>query len=364
MKKQPKVSILVPCYNVEKYLPQCLDSIVNQTLEDIEIICINDGSTDNTLNIIKDYAKRDSRIVIIDKPNEGYGKSMNRGLDAATGEYVGIVESDDWVDTDMFANLAKIADKTKVDVVKSNFYEYTTENGETNKKVYNVPHQDIDKIINPRIQSGIFWGCAAIWSAIYKRSFLIKNNVRFLETPGASYQDTAFNFKVFAMAPHAWLTEHAFLHYRCDNTNSSVKSSGKICCICDEWDEIDRYVSEHFSKTSNIWRLIPHIKYGGYLWNSNRLADAERTKFLKNRFQKDFKYYIQNGLFQKIYFDDKRWNDILLSIWPESVLLKIRKAIFNIIRPLYKTKIFNSYKEYYLFGIKIHKKQLPELNAH
>ena len=83
---QPKVSILVPCYNVEKYLPQCLDSIVNQTLKDIEIIVINDGSTDSTLDIIKQYAKNDKRIKIIDKENEGYGKSMNRGLDAATGE--------------------------------------------------------------------------------------------------------------------------------------------------------------------------------------------------------------------------------------------------------------------------------------
>ena len=96
--KQPKVSILVPCYNVEKYLKQCLDSIVNQTLQDIEIICINDGSTDSTLDIIKQYAKNDDRFVVIDKQNEGYGKSMNRGLDAATGEYIGIVESDDWIE--------------------------------------------------------------------------------------------------------------------------------------------------------------------------------------------------------------------------------------------------------------------------
>ena len=101
-KHQPIVSILVPCYNVEAYLRECLDSIVNQTLTDIEIICINDGSTDGTLGIIKEYAAKDKRIKIIDKENEGYGKSMNRGLDAATGEYVGIVESDYLDEPDMF----------------------------------------------------------------------------------------------------------------------------------------------------------------------------------------------------------------------------------------------------------------------
>ena len=89
----PAVSVLIPCYNVEKYLRQCLDSVVNQTLKDMEILCINDGSTDSTPAVIKEYAAKDSRIRVIDKPNSGYGDSMNRALDAATGEYVGIVES-------------------------------------------------------------------------------------------------------------------------------------------------------------------------------------------------------------------------------------------------------------------------------
>ena len=92
----PKVSILVPICNVERYLRQCLDGLVNQTLEDIEVICINDGSTDSSLSIIREYERRDQRIVVIDKPNSGYGDSMNRGIDTARGEYVGIVESDDF----------------------------------------------------------------------------------------------------------------------------------------------------------------------------------------------------------------------------------------------------------------------------
>lgn len=118
------VSILVPIYNVEKYLEKCLDSLISQTLRNIEIICINDGSTDNSFSIIKNYAARDNRIIIINKKNTGYGDSMNQGLSKAKGEYIGIVESDDFVDKKMYEDLYNIALKYCADIVKSSFYEY------------------------------------------------------------------------------------------------------------------------------------------------------------------------------------------------------------------------------------------------
>lgn len=93
----PKVSLLVPICNVERYLRECLDSAVAQTLKDIEIICINDGSTDSSPDIIREYMERDPRVKMIDKANSGYGDSMNRGLEMACGEYVGILESDDFM---------------------------------------------------------------------------------------------------------------------------------------------------------------------------------------------------------------------------------------------------------------------------
>ena len=129
-----KVSIIVPVYNVEKYLRQCMDSIIVQTLKDIEIICIDDGSTDSSGGILDDYASKDDRIRVIHKENSGYGNSMNIGLDAATGEYVGIVESDDYADENMFQTLYRIADENKLDVVKSSFFYYYTEPIEKNEK--------------------------------------------------------------------------------------------------------------------------------------------------------------------------------------------------------------------------------------
>ena len=106
---QPAVSLLIPIYNVERYLPECLDSAVGQTLMDIEVICINDGSTDSSPEIISRYAAKDDRIKVIDKPNSGYGCSMNLGLQEATGEYVGILESDDFFEPDALESLYRAA---------------------------------------------------------------------------------------------------------------------------------------------------------------------------------------------------------------------------------------------------------------
>ena len=103
----PKISIIVPIYNTNKYLNECLISLQNQTLKDIEIICVNDGSTDNSLDIIMEYIN-DNRFIIINKNNSGYGDSMNQGLNFANGEYIGIVESDDFVDIEMFKSLYRI----------------------------------------------------------------------------------------------------------------------------------------------------------------------------------------------------------------------------------------------------------------
>lgn len=113
----PKVSILMPACNVEKFLRECMDSVVNQTLEDIEIICIDDGSKDATGDILDEYAEKDSRIKVIHKPNSGYGHSMNVGIDNATGEYIGIVETDDFADLNMFEELYAVAKRCNADEI-------------------------------------------------------------------------------------------------------------------------------------------------------------------------------------------------------------------------------------------------------
>lgn len=286
--KKIKISILVPICNVEKFLGKCLESLVNQTLQDIEIICINDGSKDNSIKIIKEFAEKDKRIVIIDKPNSGYGDSMNKGLDIANGNYVGIVESDDFVELNMFEELYKLAQVYDADVIKSNFNLYW-ENPEKIIYFNNVNATEVvDNIVKSR--DILFWSLPAVWSAIYKRSWLLEKNIRFLPTPGASYQDTSFNFKVACAANKIVLTPTAYLYYRQDNSNSSVKSASmeKVFCLHKEWDEAQRFIIER--NIDKYMNYLQTLKFNGFLWNYSRIDSVNRKAYfkeLRNNFSKD-----------------------------------------------------------------------------
>ena len=167
MKK--KLSILIPCYNVEKYIKQCLDSVVSQLYSNTEIICINDGSQDGTLKILNEYASNDSRIIVIDKNNSGYGDSM-----------MGIAIRDD------------------LDIARCCYYQYITKSN--SNTLVNNDFVLKNVVINPSKDSSPFYQAPSIWAAIYRKKFLDKNNIKFLPTPGASYQDTSFAFKCYACA--------------------------------------------------------------------------------------------------------------------------------------------------------------------
>lgn len=301
------VSVLIPCYNVEKYLHQCLDSVVNQTLQNLEIICVNDGSTDSTPDILREYSMRDPRIRIIDKPNTGYGDSMNRALDSATGEYIGIVESDDWAEADMFEQLYAAAKEHACDMVKSNFYDYR---GGTSTLNEIIPADDAEQVLTPRMRTAIFFQSSYIWTDLFRRSWLIEQNIRFLATPGASYQDISFNFKTLACAERALFLPRAFMHYRRDNEASSVNSQVKAWCVCDEYHEIERFLSTHEQYTE----LIPIAflrKYEVYYWNFRRLAmpfDKEFELQSSEEFRRDF----ENERVQKKLFKAKHYRRLRL----------------------------------------------------
>lgn len=312
----PKVSVVVPCYNVEKYLHQCLDSIVNQTLKELEIICVNDGSKDSTLSIIEEYAAKDDRIKIIDKPNAGYGDSMNRGFDMATGEYIGIIESDDYADLDMFEKLYDCAKKHELDAVKSGFYFYWSKDGEKN-----VPNPIASNITASRtfcpttdfkakMEMVEFFNLKpTIWSAIYRKDFIIENNIRFNETPGASYQDASFNFMVWVCAKRVRLLKECFLHYRQDNEASSINSPGKVYCICDEYDKMASFLETRPLEKGIVEPIMVRIKYDSYNWNYERLCPELQAEFI-NRFSDDFKTHRSDGTLQKEYFEWYKWTRI------------------------------------------------------
>ena len=164
----PLVSIVVPCFNVERFVAECLDSILKQTYENIEVICVNDGSQDGTLNIINSFAKRDSRVVVIDKTNSGYGASVNLGISKAKGKYVGIIESDDYVDPEMVEELVGVAEKYNLEVAKSGFYvTYSTH--EVEKYVRRVPENEV---FSPNFEERFFFTrCCNMVRFIFNRVF-------------------------------------------------------------------------------------------------------------------------------------------------------------------------------------------------
>lgn len=282
----PKVSILVPCYNVERYLAQCLESLRTQTLEDIEVICINDGSTDSTADIIERFRVEDARFRVIEKENSGYGASMNRGLDSARGTYVGILESDDFCEPETFARLTAEADKTKASAVKANFFFHWSAEEPADRK-NELIGGGTPRVVDPAAYPPLFWYMPSIWSALYRRDFLQENGIRFLETPGASYQDLSFTFKVWACASKVALLPEAFVHYRQDNEASSIHAPGKVFCVCDEFGEIERFLDAHPEKSA-LWPIETRLKFDSYIWNYWRLDVNLRKRFLE-RFEADFK---------------------------------------------------------------------------
>lgn len=310
---RPSVSVLTPVYNVERFLPECLDSLKRQTLKDIEFICVNDGSTDGSLGILRSYAKGDFRFRIIDKPNSGYGASMNRGLEAARGEYIGIVESDDFADPDMFKKLFRFAQKHDCDLVKSNYYEHN-DAGDTKVKLYDS--YSYRKVFDPRNMPEIMRSVPTIWAGLYRKKMLDDNGIRFNETPGASFQDTSFVQKVWMSARRVAVLKRSFLHYRVDNSGSSVKSSAKIFEVCGEYASTEEFMRRDPEKLAAFSATFAAMKFEAYRWNYDRIADEYHLDFAR-RWAEEMKAAHDEGWFDESLFRCEDLRDLhLLTIDP------------------------------------------------
>ena len=322
-----KVSIIIPTYNVEIFLDECLESIRRQTLQDIEIICVNDGSTDHSLEIIRKYAENDPRFVIIDKENGGYGKAMNVGLDRATGEYIGIVEPDDYVPLAMYEDLYKIAKENDLDMVKADFYRFTrnSENGDMNL-VYN--HLDktgkwYGKLFDPSEEPEAIRFIMNTWSGIYKREFLEQHHIRHNETPGASFQDNGFYFQTFIYAKRAMIVDKPYYMNRRDNPNSSVNNKEKVYCCNIEYD----YIREILMKDPEIWNRFKYMyslkKLHNYNFTLQRIGDQFKKEYVQ-RISREYKKAEANGELKQELFQPAEWDNLMLLIKdPEAYYFKI-----------------------------------------
>lgn len=249
-----KLSIIVPVYGVEKYIDKCLDSLVKQSLKEIEIIVVNDGTKDNSQKIIDKYVKKyPDKIKSYIKENGGQGSARNYGLEKANGEYIGYVDSDDFVEKDMYKKLYNKAKENNYDIVVCGNYnvseDYQNKNIDTFINNYNT---DLENI---------FFGKMAVWNKIYKRDILIKNKLEFKEK--VWYEDLAFTLKAIMNSnTFAFIDEPLYDYLIREGStmnNSNVKRNLEIL---EAFNDILSYIQhnkkeEYFSKIEFL--AIDHI---------------------------------------------------------------------------------------------------------
>lgn len=306
-----KVSIIVPVYNMEKYLNTCMNSLIVQTLSDIEIICVNDGSTDNSLCILEKYKEKDSRVKIVSTSNMGYGHAMNVGIKKATGKYIGIVEPDDYVDAKMYEILYHRAIAVDADIVKSDFYRFYGE-GDEQENVYFMTARAIEnygKVICPRKEKECFRYYMNTWTGIYRRDFLESNNICHNESKGASYQDNGFWFQGFCYADRITFINQALYFNRRDNPNSSVHSKEKVYCANEEFLFIRKFLKNNPDLEKEFIYQFSLKKYHTYLFTLERIAWEYKREYLRS-ISKEFCEAEKNGELCQSVFTSQEWSNI------------------------------------------------------
>jgi glycosyltransferase involved in cell wall biosynthesis len=212
--------------NVARTLDQALDSIEAQTLRDLQIICVNDGSTDETLDILQAHAARDERIEVIDQPNAGYGTSCNRGIEAAHGEWLAIVEPDDWIEPTMYERMVAYAERTGardrsayIDVVKTPYWRITHPDTPRERRL-NCSYRHRVKPAHQPFTIGdaahLLTHHPSIWSALYRRRFIEDFHIRFMPIPGAGWSDNPFLLDTLVRARGIIYLDEPFYNYRED----------------------------------------------------------------------------------------------------------------------------------------------------
>lgn len=332
-----KVSIIIPVYNVEKYLKKCLDSVLSQSLIEIEIICVNDGSTDKSGDILDEFAIKDSRVHIVHKKNAGYGAAINDGIALATGEYIGIVESDDYILPNMYRVLYEQAKADDLDLIKSEAY-YWYEKYNYLERIHRPGQEEyFDRVLMAEDREHFFPFYMNIWTGLYKRQFLQENNIRCNTSPGASFQDNGFWIQTMLLCKKAKWINGAFYYYRHDNPDSSIKSKEKVYAMTREYEwvleKIKLLHSEYAVEICTYYKLFRNQG------NFYRIDDKYKSEFC-NQIKLDYDKY---GSVLK--------RNVSLKEWYEKVLHNSKEYCNNFIqcKKEIEKKLDNS-KYIFLYG--------------
>ena len=304
----PLISVVVPIYKVEKYLKECIDSIINQTLKEIEIILVDDGSPDGCPAIVDEYAAKDSRIVAIHQPNGGYGKAVNKGITAARAPYIGIIESDDWIEPTMYEKLYKRAIETDAQLTKCLFWCYNSFQPKAKRDIIWFAHfadyrKAPDGVFKADDWEVIYALHPCIWTGLYKAELI--RQVPFIESNGASFQDFPFMFEILAKAETISIVKEPLVHYRVEpQQGSSCTGTGKsLLKMLDMTIKVQEIIHKY-----NLLKKHKEICYYRIFtannWRIERISPEFKREFFV-RFSKLMKDIIQDSQFQWKYFNKK-----------------------------------------------------------
>ncbi|WP_049945093.1 glycosyltransferase family 2 protein [Butyrivibrio sp. AC2005] len=276
-----KVSVIMPSLNVFRYIDECILSVLNQTLSDIEILCVDAGSDDGTLEKLKLYEKKDNRIRIIESKKKSYGYQVNIGIAAANGDYIGIVETDDFIEPNMYYELYDAAIKYDLDCVKGDYwYTIGEKDNYIRERKYALREQAqyYGKVIGNDVRDK-FRGYMYTWAGIYKKDFLTSKHIMHNETPGASYQDNGFWFQTMMYANRIMYINKAYYNLRRDNPESSFFSKSKLRAIHDEYDFIRKKIVEGEFEDKQI--LLQYCFYYRFIHQIGRLDKVDNESVSK-----------------------------------------------------------------------------------
>lgn len=276
------LSVIIPVYNVKPYLEKCVESIVDQTYHNLQIILVDDGSTDGSQTICDELAQKDSRIVVIHKENGGLSTARNVGMDRAKGDYIAFVDSDDWLERNMYEVLINQLEAHDADLVACSFYECKGDEKKAVGDSKNISVFNTEEIFINKNQLRFL-----VWNKVFRRSFVEK--LRFV--PGQVYEDFHFCRQVFLKTKKLIYLDVPFYDYRISrpgNTNSSFKP-GRMC-IFGEFDALICDLTElHYDK-ARVAMIIYALEFYRRLYKE--ACELNASADIKEKIRKNFvKYY-------------------------------------------------------------------------
>jgi len=359
------VSVIMPCLNVGKYISKCLESVLNQTLYDIEIIVVDAGSTDESLNIIKMYMEKDSRIKLICTKTRSYGFQVNLGIQEAKSEYIGIVETDDYIEHDMYEVLYSNIVNTDAEYIKCCADKYFEKNGwERRYEFIPCPELEANNILflKPKETPRLFYSDNFIWNGIYRRDFISK--FRLSETKGAAFQDIGMLFRMISNASKGIYIKHKGYNYRQDNVLSSSFSHNGLNYIFYEYYAIKSLLNELDEEWTYIYyrKLAAHILGCFYVMACENVFWEECRNSIEEM-RGDIRNAVNNNILKKDSFEiAEEWECILKFLRNEDDLFRYCKNLFYHKSETIKNSlvIFGNH-DWFIFGCGIRGKKLYEL---